>query len=540
MAGIALIPSFYAILGSGKATGTIGSDIEWIYFPQKILEHLRTLVAPIESGRYHAFYDSSTWSSTGVYLPVFGCVCVLQWCICKKDWLKKVCIVLAVCYFVPVLNAAFNLFSSTAYTRWLYGMALIFSLVTAVSMEEIAEGKQKINKKLLLGVTLFAAGLLLVPTVIYVLDHFGISFVNRFASACDTEYFMGYSTIAVMLILTVANYVPLWFVATKKYSAKVIVLIVIVACAMNYGVYNEINYDLHATDYSNQYYYEKSLVEGTEKNDNQFEYRIDYPSQIANYSLFKNMPSVNYYNSLQNPGSSEFAQAVGIGDDLTDTILETPVAGGQFTDALLSVKYYYDYDGSSSIPAGFRYIKTENNVAIYENENYIPMGFTYDSYCLEEQLSAMKPEERAELMLRAMVIRQEDEETVRQYLPVQSDMTTPINLVDVVAERKETVCSSFAGTSDGFTAEISLDEKNIVFFSIPNDDGWEITVNGAPANIVEVNYGLLGICCEAGLNQIEATYHTPGWNLGLACSVISLAAWLVLEIMRKKQKHNAM
>lgn len=142
LAGISLIPSFYAILGSGKATESIGTGIELIYWPQKILEHLRTLVAPVESGRYHAFFDSSTWSSTGVYVPVFGCVCVLQWCFSKKDWLKKVCIFLVICYFVPVLNAAFNLFSSTAYTRWLYGMALVFSLVTALTLEEMEKLKQ--------------------------------------------------------------------------------------------------------------------------------------------------------------------------------------------------------------------------------------------------------------------------------------------------------------------------------------------------------------------------------------------------------------
>lgn len=125
LAGIALVPSFYAILGSGKATETIGTGIDLMYWPQKILEHLRTLVAPIESGRYHAFFDSSTWSSTGVYLPVFGCVCVLQWCFRKKDWLKKVCIVITICYFVPVLNAAFNLFSSTHKMAVWYGLGIL-------------------------------------------------------------------------------------------------------------------------------------------------------------------------------------------------------------------------------------------------------------------------------------------------------------------------------------------------------------------------------------------------------------------------------
>lgn len=537
LAGISLIPSFYAILGSGKATESIGTGIELIYWPQKILEHLRTLVAPVESGRYHAFFDSSTWSSTGVYIPVFGCVCVLQWCFSKRDWLKKVCIFLVICYFVPVLNAAFNLFSSTAYTRWLYGMALVFSLVTALTLEEMEKLKQFINRKLLMGVTLFTAGLLLIPTAIYFLYHSGISVINRFASACATECFMGYSALVVMLLLTAVNYIALWYVASaQKYTTKHAVLIVIVACTLNFGVYNTINYDLHATDYSNNYYYEKALAEGTENTKNYFEFRIDYPEQIANYSLFKNMPSVNYYNSLQNPGSSRFAQAVGIGDDLKDTILLTPSTGGEYTDALLSVKYYYDYDGNGAVPLGFHYLRSENGVDIYENENYIPMGFTYNNYCLAEQLTDMQPEERAEMMLQTMIVQKADEETVSKYLTFKSDTTSETNLSEIVSERRETGCSYFAGTSDGFTAEINLEKDNIVFFSIPDDIGWEVTVNGEPACIVEANYGLMGICCNAGNNTISAIYHTQGWTLGLVCSSTCLAAWLLLEMSNKRRK----
>ena len=535
LAGIALIPSFYAILGSGKATGTIGTKMLLMYWPQNILERFRTLVAPIESGRYHVFYDGSTWSSSGIYLPIFGCSLVIQWCVQKKDWLKKVCIILTVCYFVPFFNAVFNLFSSTDYTRWLYGMALVFSLVTVMTLEEMESTKESISRKLLMGVTLFTAGLLLIPTAIYFLYHSGISVINRFASVCATEYFMGYSALVIMLILTAGNYIALWYItSSKKYTVRTTALIVIVACALNFGVYNAINYDLHATDYSNNYYYEKSLVEGNENLDNHFEYRIDYPGQIANYSLFKNVPSVNYYNSLQNPGSSRFAQAVGIGDNLTDTILLTPTVGDEYTDTLLSVKYYYDYDGDSDIPIGFHYLRTENSVDIYENEYYIPMGFIYDSYCLEEQLTDMLPEDRAEMMLHTMVIQKADEEMASRYLPLESNLTVTDDLADLVSERKETVCSYFAGTSDGFTAEISLEKDNIVFFSIPNDVGWEITVNGEPASVVDVNYGLLGIYCEAGNNTISATYHTQGWTLGIVCSLTCLAAWLLLEIFSKR------
>ena len=534
LAGIALIPSLYAILNSGKAMENIGTELAIMYWPQAILERLRTLVAPIESGRYHAFYDGSAWSSNGIYLPVFGVAAVLQWCITKRDWLQKVCIFLTICYFIPILNAAFNLFSSAAYTRWLYGPALLFSLATVLTLEEIEEGKGRFNRKLMASVTIFSAGLLLMPTVIYFLYRSGIPIINRFASACTTEYFMGYSAIAFMLILTAANYAGLWYIiAAKSIKVEKIALIVIAACTVNFFVYNSLNYDLHATEYSNEYYYQKAMVEGIENTDESFEYRIDHPGQIANYGLFKNFSSVNYYNSLQNPGGSRFAEAVGIGENLQDTILTSPISGSEYTDALLSVKYYYDYDGYSKIPQGFRYFGTKNNLDIYENENYIPMGFLYNTYCLERQLTDMLPEERAKTMLHTLVIQEADKEIANKYLTLCTEIDTSEDLTSLASSRAETTCSYFSGTSRGFDAEIELESSNIVFFSIPNDAGWEITVNGEPAETLEVNYGLLGVCCGEGSNVISGTYHTPGWIPGIMCSIAFAVIWLAFELIQK-------
>ncbi|MGN1419138.1 MAG: YfhO family protein [Acutalibacteraceae bacterium] len=538
IAGLALVPSFYAILGSEKAMESIGTQLSLMYYPQNILERLRTFVAPIESGYYHAFYDGTSWSSTGIYLPVFGCTLVLQWCVKKHDWLKKTCIFLTVCYFIPILNAVFSLFSSCYYTRWLYGLVLLFSLSTVRTLEEIDESKQIFNKKLLFVISTFTAVLLLVPSVIYYLKKMGISLDNIFASACNSEYFMGYSSIVVMIVLTALNYVGLWYIfTTQKFKIKKICSIVMVFCVLNYCVYNVINYDLHNEYYNNDYYYQKSLIEGTENTDLDFEYRIDYPEQIVNYGLFKNKPSVNNYNSLQNPKSSRFAEAVGIGDNIKDTILVTPVFGGEYTDALLSVKYYYDYDGNTEIPEGFKYIRTENSVDIYENENYIPMGFVYESYCTEDQLTDMNPEERAKTMLQTLVVNKEDENRINKYLLHESDVDNEKDMASVVSKRNEKTCSYFKGTSEGFEAEIELESDNIVFFSIPNDEGWEVTVNEKDVKTIDVNYGLMGICCEKGSNMISATYHTRGLTLGFTLSLAFIAIWIITElIIRKRNK----
>lgn len=535
LSGIALIPSLYAILGSGKAMGNIGAQITLFYYPQVVLEHLRTLVAPIESDSYHVFYDTVSWASTAVYLPIFGLSLVVQYIIEKKDWLKKISVFLLTCYLIPVLNAVFNLFSSFVYTRWLYGVALIYSLITAIQLENIQEDKENFNIKILKIYTFIALLILFVPATIYILYKYGISLINRFASQCAAESFMGYQSLLIMLMLSVINFICLWYCvkSKKKNLTKMVLTCVVFACITNYFVYNTINYDRHKANYSDNKYYQKIFNEGKEVTNNDFIYRIDYPSDILNYGLFKNMPSVNYYNSLQNIHSSKYASAVGFGKDLSETMLESPEEFNEWTDALLSVKYYYDYDGKHRVPNGFTFYKEDQGVKIYKNNRYIPMGFTYKSYCLERKLYAKSKKERAQMMLNALIIKQEDEDIVKEYVKNKTHNIEK-NIENVVKNRRKNTADYFRGTSKGFEAKIKLKEKNIVFFSIPNDSGWNIRVNGNKAKIVEVNAGLIGVCCGSGENIISGIYNTKGLTIGIACTIGSLIFLIILEILNQR------
>ena len=53
-------------------------------------------------------------------------------------------------------------------------------------------------------------------------------------------------------------------------------------------------------------------------------------------------------------------------------------------------------------------------------------------------------------------------------------------------ERRATAASVFQMNNSGFHAEITLEKENLVFFSVPYDDGFTAYVNGQEADIVEV------------------------------------------------------
>lgn len=538
LAGISLTPSFLAILRSGKAVDSLGSQIGLMYWPQNILERIRIFLSPIESGRYHAFFDCSSWSSTACYLPIFGSFLVIQGCLTRKNWIRNISIFLSICLFIPFLNAAFNLFTSTDYTRWLYGLVLIFSLVTVLSLEELEKGTFIVNKRLLFIYTSFTFCILLVPVIIYVLYNYGVVLVNKFVSANQSDYYIGLSKTIPILILTVLNFVGLGIIFSKKCKSNIIVLIVGVGCCLNYFVYNSINYDMNITGYNNEYYYQKAMVEGNDENSNNFSYRIDYPNQILNYGLFKGMPAVKYYNSLQNPNSSYFAAAVGLADNMADTTIESSIIKNKYIDTLLSVKYFYDYNQNEKISDSFIYVNEKNGVKVYENKDFISMGFVYDDYCTEEELNDAAEEMRTYKMLDSLIIKETDQQIINKYLTHDITIKDSEELSTIISERKNNTALYFRGTSTGFSSKINLKENNIVFYSIPYDVGWNIKVNGEPAKVYEVNYGLMGIYCEAGENDISATYITPGLREGFFISLFFGCIGIILMIKKQFTKSH--
>ena len=192
---------------------------------------------------------------------------------------------------------------------------------------------------------------------------------------------------------------------------------------------------------------------------------------------------------------------------------------------------------------GFEYISSSGGYYIYENKNYIPYGFTYDYYITKEQCDTFTANERSNVMLKALVL---DEEQVKKYSHLLKNVSEDFNvtydggetnrlIIPMTNEAYEADCKDRAENSavyfktdnKGFTAGISNKRENLVFFSVPYDEGWSATVNGQPAQIEKVNIGFMAVLVPAGDNTIRFEYNTPGLKNG---AVVSLGAVFVLFV----------
>ena len=73
---------------------------------------------------------------------------------------------------------------------------------------------------------------------------------------------------------------------------------------------------------------------------------------------------------------------------------------------------------------------------------------------------------------------------------------------------------------------------NLVFFSVPYDEGFTAKVDGQTAEIERVDGGLMAVFVPEGRHSIEFSYYPKGLK---ACIVISAAAFLIFLALGKKE-----
>ena len=99
--------------------------------------------------------------------------------------------------------------------------------------------------------------------------------------------------------------------------------------------------------------------------------------------------------------------------------------------------------------------------------------------------------------------------------------------VDVAARQVDTFrVDKFS--QNHITGHIDLKKRKLLFFNIPNDEGWHITVNGQPTESVLVNYAFIGLPLDAGSYDIALTFEVP---LLKTAGLISLCALLLYGIL---------
>ena len=535
---------FPAVLSLLQNPRTIDLSSGWGFLTyakvQQYLAILLSWILPPDSPYLTSVWSEGVikWTSMTAYLPLSSLAgAMAYWRSRKADSKKRIVAVCAVCALVPVLNSAFYALNSSYYARWYYMPSLILAAMTVNALED---------PDVDLDAPARGIGWIMLATLVFAVvpvrdDTTG---TWSFGVLKNPEQFfvvLGFGLLGLALYRYLCG---IWR-QDSRFAQRMTAAVLVFACVFSMvhigiGKFGQWHTDSDLVEQdTNALQLKNDLPEG--------DYRIDTYKIHDNIGMWLDKSCLQYFGSTAAPSILSFYPALGVKRD----VRSQPELENYALRGLLSVKYLittpaHQSDFLAVADDGWSYYDTLDGFTLYENDNYVPMGFTYDYYLTEDAYESTITVTRSNLLMRALVLSEEDAAAYGQYLTqlpaAELNDLTYDRYVQDCADRRASACSVFQMTNSGFHAEITLDTANLVFFSVPYDDGFTATVNGREADILRVDEGLMAVLCPAGKSTIDFVYQPAGIRLSKAVTrtaLVVFAAYTVYFVWddRKKRKH---
>lgn len=562
LSAIILVPSLYSVFGNYRVNQHLLGWSAIMYGKEQIYANvLQCFFFPPDIPARPVFFPGAEvkWSSLGGWLPLFSMVGVFTLFRHRRgSWMKRI---IGICIFmsmVPILNSAFYAFNTSYYARWFYMPILIMCLATA-TLAENTETDWSYGYKWVLGITVA------VSLVIGFFPQenksgelvFGL-FTNAAGSEEDRIFYMARFWLASAIALVGLIILGMLLRFAKSHQKIFINSSIAFVCVLSIIYGNVFISQGRSHSYEIKNVMIDQLIEGEVDLQDDSEFRVDVYSGVDNTSMYLGLPGINAFHSVVPSSIYEFYDFVGI----KRSVASRPDVSDEALRPLLSVKYLLNRkDGTPFVEsstnntrmAGWSYYKSDGGYYIYENENYIPYGFSYDYYMTYDLCESFDESSRTKLMLKAILL---SDEQIEKYGHLMKDIITTndgpfigYGMLDISltttdmeidsAARAETSAFYFESDNRGFTAKVEREKENLVFFSVPYDEGWTATVNGKPVEIEKVNAGFMAVKVDAGESLIRFDYMTPGLKLGILVSTVSAAIFLIYILVIIFRRNNA-
>ncbi len=582
LSAVILLPTVLEVLQNDRLSSVMNGWGAVLYGKEQIfLNVIQCFFFPPDLPARPVFFPGADvkWSSLGGWLPLFGMTGTIAWLQSQKKgtWLRRVLFISIIMALIPGLNAVFSMLNTAYYARWYFMPILLMCLATALAFED-SEINWNSAWRWSFGITCaFIAVIGFLPTIENnIITKWGLytdaatnpikylwqsvkHAIDKTTVVEGDTYDLRFwvtAAIAFFSLLAVRALIPMIKERKTAVFKPIIALVCIVsilysAFFISCGQSHSYEMDSVMTD---------ALIEGKVSIADEKEFsRVDVYDGVDNTGLYLNLSSINYFHSIVPSSVTEFYKFIGV----DRSVASRPDASYHTLRSLLSVKYMLDphidnskefteKSGKTAIP-GYTYHSTESGYDIYLNNNYIPMGFTYDYYTDTATVSEYHKERLVDILLKAVYVEDKDIPEISKYLTNLSDeyrigrqpygekllCFDDVDLAADCAARRKVSAHYFKPSSNGFTAEISMDRENLVFFSVPYHEGYTATVNGKQAKIYRVNKGFMAVVAPEGLCEIEFTYNTPGLKIGLIVSLISvvlIAVYIGIVIIKRNFK----
>ena len=531
---------FPAVLSLLQNPRTIDLSSGWGFLTyakvQQYLAILLSWILPPDSPYLTSVWSEGVikWTSMTAYLPLCSLAgAMAYWRSRKADSKKRIVAVCAVCALVPVLNSAFYALNSSYYARWYYMPTLILAAMTVNALEDPDIDLDAPAR----GISWIMLAALVFAVVPVRDDTTGTWSFGVLKNPGQFFAVLGFGLLGLMLYRYLCG---VWR-QDSRFVQRMTAAVLVFACAftmvhIGIGKFGQWHTDGDLVEQdTNALLLKNDLPEG--------DYRIDTYKIHDNIGMWLDKSCLQYFGSTAAPSILSFYPGLGVKRD----VRSEPEITNYALRGLLSVEYLITTPEKresfeDEADEGWTYLADVDGYALYHNDNYVPMGFTYDYYVTEATYEASIKTLRSNLLMRALVLEDEDVEKYSSYLTELPDALLDDLHYDSYtqdcADRRAHSCSVFQMNNAGFHAEITLEKPNLVFFSVPYDDGFTAYVNGEKTGILRVDEGLMAVLCPAGASSIDFVYQAAGLSASRVVTAVAIPVWVVYVayFVRRKRR----
>ncbi len=531
---------FPAVLSLLQNPRTIDLSSGWGFLTyakvQQYLAILLSWILPPDSPYLTSVWSEGVikWTSMTAYLPLCSLAgAMAYWRSRKADSKKRIVAVCAVCALVPVLNSAFYALNSSYYARWYYMPTLILAAMTVNALEDPDIDLDAPAR----GISWIMLAALVFAVVPVRDDTTGTWSFGVLKNPGQFFTVLGFGLLGLMLYRVLCSK---WR-QDSRFAQRMTAAVLVFACVfamvhIGIGKFGQWHTDSDLVEQdTNALLLKNALPEG--------DYRIDTYKIHDNIGMWLDKSCLQYFGSTAAPSILSFYPGLGVKRD----VRSEPEITNYALRGLLSVEYLITTPEKresfeDEADEGWTYLADVDGYTLYHNDNYVPMGFTYDYYVTEATYEASIKTLRSNLLLRALVLEDEDVEKYSSYLTELPDALLDDLHYDSYtqdcADRRAHSCSVFQMNNTGFHAEITLEKPNLVFFSVPYDDGFTAYVNGEKTDILRVDEGLMAVLCPAGASSIDFVYQAAGLSASRVVTAVAIPVWVVYVayFVRRKRR----
>ena len=538
ISGLFLVPGIYYTMGNSRLTDTLNGydllaykdSVMWLSIVKNLImlpdvSGLNSMLTP----------DMARVSGIGAYIPMFSLAGVIAYFITHKgkNWQKIVMVTLAVFAGIPMLNGLFSALNSEYYARWFYIPVLIMALMTGEMVEQRADTVKPMKRGAafvgIATITLIAMSLLPAKT-----DEGTYTVLGKLKNPEQLCSEIVFST--VMFVFLVVYLIVLY-----KKNDGIMKLVISGACFLTAFIMLTTGAFLVETERKSSFINQVIKGESPLKNETDEFYRVETDEDMYNYPMFWEAHSITSFISTIPDSTLEAYHTFDIPRKVTSNPYTTRIG----FRALTSAKYYIKDDeiaietiGRLEDPSDLRdyreYRITDNGYIIYENENFIPMGFTFDDYVTLSEFkdSSLSSQQKDKLLVKTLILEDKDAEVygrLMNHFDMENDSAGSFsNNCDA---RRDTACTEFEVNHLGFRAHVDMKRNNLLFFSVPFEKGFGAYVDGQKKNILKVDAGFMAVYVPEGEHEIEFRFFPSNMGIGLIVTCLGFVICFVLVLI---------